>query len=859
MPPSTFPDSPIFSFKTPAFHGIFDIDQKPRFPAIESASGTMGPGTRRGSNGAPFEFRINETGLRSPNALAMNPKPFRHARSFRAAHPISAALAVLTALAPLRAVSAGEAEVLSIFERHCADCHREDEVPILHSGINLLSLLSSEEDVADIIDRVTRGERARGRMPKSRGGPGDPGYVAPLSEKEIATLATWAKGELATPTPSGSGDPPAPAAAAEDERSFLPLRDEIRAIAADLRALERARQPFARYLTLSNLANLRDAEGRFVESEAQLDAYRAALGKLVNSVSRGARVVPPAAIDERRLVYRLDLRDYGWSSGEWERIVAKGYPYGLRGIDTRAESEIAELSGSRSAWVRGDWFVFAASQPPLYHDLLKLPATEQELEQQQGVDTLANLRAGRALRAGFRLSGVSQGNRLIERHEAATGMYWKSYDFTPLVRTGGHDLFRSPLGPPGAGLTRNPDREFHHDGGEVIFQLPNGLHGYYLATEDGTRIDRGPTEIVQDRKRRDGAIINGISCMACHDQGMKRAKVDEHGRDTIEAIFDEVGPVALAAGLDRDERHRVEDLYQSAAALAAAFDADERAYLAALARATPGFDQPIDPVSRLYNRFRQDIRVETLAAEFGEEDAAFLARLKESRDPDLESIAAQFEAGLGFPRPSWIDQFKKIAQTFGYSLMDFDPVDYAEYTSGAAEAGGNAGKVALNEGGTLRISTDKPSYRKGDLLTVDVRSTEGVYLRLYHLSAERKLQQIFPNAARTDNFIRGGETVTIGSKGRGELRPGEFRFRMKEPFGTEIILAVASPVQFSDKENLTFAAGEVFKGFAEGDLREAARRGTKGLEVEVTDHEGETVAIRSAPTFTARTVFTVGP
>lgn len=764
-------------------------------------------------------------------------------------------------------LQADDAALLEIFEKRCAECHREDDEPILHAGINLVSLHATEDAAEGILKRVTREDAAKGRMPKSKGKPGDPGYNPPLSAEEIAVIADWVKNGSSpvpaatvtkTDAPAAPVVPSAPAVLAVDAkpapRVFVSLRDEIALIAKDLALVDASRQPFMRYLTLSNLANARDAKGELLESDGQLEVYRAALGKLLNSVSRGGKIVAPEVVNDAKTVYRLDLRDYGWSREDWESIIVHGYPYGLRGIDARDEGDIEKLSGSKSAWMRADWFVFAVSQPPFYHDLLRLPKTEQELEKQQQVDTLANLREGRALRAGFRLSGVSQGNRLIERHEAAAGMYWKSYDFTPLVRTGGHDLFRSPLGPVGAGLTKNKDREFIHDGGEVIFELPNGLHGYYLATADGKRIDRGPTEIVQDKKRRDGAILNGISCMACHDRGMKYAR-DE----PIENFVDEVGPVALAAGLDRDEKNFLEDLYQNPEALHKATLDDETKYLAALALATPGFDQPIDPVSRLYNRFKQDIRLETLAAEFGEEDATFIERLKDSRDADLESIAAQFEAGLGFPRASWLDQFRKIAEALGYQLLDFTPVQYAEFTSGAAQAGGNEGKVTLSDGGKMTIATDKESYKKGEFLTVKLRLTEGAYVRLYHLSAEKELQQIFPNSAQIDNFVQGGKELSFGVQKEGTLAKGEFRFRMKEPFGTEIILAVASPVQFSDKENLTFAGDEVFKGFAEHDLRDAARRGTKGLEVETSNVAGEATGFRSAPTFTARAVFTVGP
>ena len=248
----------------------------------------------------------------------------------------------------------------------------------------------------------------------------------------------------------------------------------------------------------------------------------------------------------------------------------------------------------------------------------------------------------------------------------------------------------------------------------------------------------------------------------------------------------------------------------------------------------------------------------TLAAEFGEEDARFLDRLKDSRNADLESIAVQFESGMPFPRAGWLDQFQIIAHALNQEHLAFSAINYTEFTTGASKAGGHEGKVTLTEGGKLTLSTNKPHYKKGELLTVKVKSTEGIYLRLYHLSAEKVLTQIFPNSARTNNFVKGGEAVEIGSQMDGQLGAGEFRFRMQEPFGTEIILAVASPVQFTDTENLSFARGEVFKSFAETDLRAASKRGTKGLTVETQDANGKARGLLSAPTFSARAVFTVG-
>src|SRR5262249_24742039 len=157
-------------------------------------------------------------------------------------------------------------------------------------------------------------------------------------------------------------------------------------------------------------------------------------------------------------------------------------------------------TGCPLPYVRGDWFVAAAARPPLYHDVLQLPKTDRELEAMLRVDVAQNLRQDRVARAGFNSSGVSRNNRLIERHESGAVVYWKSYDFGS--NAGRQNLFAHPLGP-GDCLTT-----FQHDGGEIIFNLPNGLQAYLLVAGDGRRIDKGPTAIVSDPRRPDRAVEN---------------------------------------------------------------------------------------------------------------------------------------------------------------------------------------------------------------------------------------------------------------------------------------------------------------------------------------------------------------
>jgi hypothetical protein len=102
--------------------------------------------------------------------------------------------------------------------------------------------------------------------------------------------------------------------------------DELYAtIASDLARLDAEDAPFTRYLSLANQAN---ADG----CGPVLDGARAALDKLVNSVSLNTRLTEPIPIDVNETLYRIDLRDYGWDraiavdgasfADAWEAIIA---------------------------------------------------------------------------------------------------------------------------------------------------------------------------------------------------------------------------------------------------------------------------------------------------------------------------------------------------------------------------------------------------------------------------------------------------------------------------------------------------------------------------------------------------------
>ncbi len=260
--------------------------------------------------------------------------------------------------------------------------------------------------------------------------------------------------------------------------------------------------------------------------------------------------------------------------------------------------------------IRGDWFVATATRPPLYHELLRIPETAWRARSRQlGLklaDDFQNPRPDRFAAAGFARSGVSNQNRMLERHESAAGRggYWKSRDFKPANARS--DLRRFPLGPLNLftqGKHPFADQAFVHDGGEIIYPLPNGLQAYMLVKGDDTRINAGPIDVVSDPALRTSGtveIVNGISCMACHKDGMI-AFTDTIGASN--AVFDR----AFDA---------VEARYPDAKTMEGLVARDSAWFLSALDRAVGPFlrgragtgtakpieklPEPIGPIARTY-------------------------------------------------------------------------------------------------------------------------------------------------------------------------------------------------------------------------------------------------------------------
>lgn len=404
-------------------------------------------------------------------------------------------------------------DALAVLQKHCAKCHAP---PANKSGFGYVlepeRLLQKEQVVAGNPDASPLYQRMlSGEMPP----PGEEPNGRPSGD-ELDLVAAWIRaGAPSVATPVTTLPP----------RERFPLLAEMAAVRDHLRTLDPEDRPFWRYFTLRNLYNTPQ------RTDAEIDYCRAALGKALNSLSWKQRMVVPVRLDVAGIVYGIDIRDMSWTTDYWREILSH-YPYGLKHDllpDDRemnqCASEAYEMCETSVPVIRADWFITRALRPPLYHVLLDIPQTDAELEKRLGVNANENILQGRVARKGMEKSGISDQHRMIERHDATNGYYWKSYDFKPTAEFG--DLTTHPLGPRFEG---NPYERhaFTHDGGELIFRLPNGLQGYMLIDGKGQRINAGPTDVVADEGKVSGnvEIINGISCIACHNQGMMVGEED---------------------------------------------------------------------------------------------------------------------------------------------------------------------------------------------------------------------------------------------------------------------------------------------------------------------------------------------
>ena len=509
-------------------------------------------------------------------------------------------------------------QAYAIFQQNCLRCHGEhgnfteaiviqpsSPKTLIQSGV----VVPGKPLESVVYTRLLEADLAK-RMPL-----GQP----PLSPQAILTIGNW----ILAGAPSW-----------EVQRDdFITTDTMLTTLEKHLGTLDPFDRPSARYFTTTHLYNAG-------EGSEPLRAAEVAVSKLVNSLSWSFDIVKPLPIDTQRTIFYIDLRDYDWDVRDVWTQIETAYPYVIefdattRPVLHRKLTALREEMDCEVPFVQADWFLATASLPPLYHDILGLPATDRQLERELGIDVEQNLQRapGRSVwRAGTNASIVSENNRVVERHKSRYGAYWKSYDFAGNV--GRQNIFNYPL-------------SFRQDGGEIIFNLPNGLQAYYISDGSGNRIDEAPPEIVPNPIATDKIVRNGISCIGCHTEGMKTFK------DEVRAVIAKTANPAY----DRDQALR---LYVEAAVMDRYVEQDTEHYRTALEATGDTFGGIVEPVHRFYEAFQGALDASHAAAALGMETEVFLEKI--SNEPSLQSLGLTgLLSGGSVKRDVWTANFSDI-------------------------------------------------------------------------------------------------------------------------------------------------------------------------------------------------------
>ncbi len=504
-----------------------------------------------------------------------------------------------------------------IFENSCLGCHGPHgpftEQIVIDSASGLIdagAVVPGETPIDSELYRRLLDPNPAKRMPL-----GQP----QLSADAIETIGRWIQAD-------------APDWNLQRDVTFISTNTMLTAIQRHLQTLESFDRPYARYFTMTHLYNA----GETLEA---LGAYRVALSKLVNSLSWGFDIYNPQPIDAAQTVFYIDLRDYEWDLRDAWTQIENAYPYSIAfdeqtqaGLHTKLTA-LRETTQTQVPYVYVDWFLATAVLPPLYHDILDLPGTDRELERDLEVDVQRNLQNApgrRVWRAGTNNSGVSNHNRVVERHTSRYGAYWKSYDFAGSVGT--QNIFTHPL-------------SFEQDGGEVVFNLPNGLQAYYISDGQGNRIDVAPTEIVSNPAANEPAVHNGLSCIGCHTEGMKTFE-DEVRSSIEETLF------------PRFNKAHALRLYVEQATMDRLLGEDTSRYKAALEK-TGGVFGGIEPVHRFYEAYQGPIGVDYAAAAVGMESSVFISEVGKKSSLQSLGLTALVNGG-SVKRDVWTSAFESI-------------------------------------------------------------------------------------------------------------------------------------------------------------------------------------------------------
>ncbi len=734
------------------------------------------------------------------------------------------------------------AEADSIMDGFCRDCHGPGKSNVGSFPMGDITAIASDKNAivpGDPTASRLYASIASNRMPLGK----------KMTKGEVAALSTWitALGAQASATTEAQ-----PIDLVAQPRPELPkfIGGNIREIhvsaMSDLGTVNQLDWQYIRYFNFANTPLPPvdcDAKGL---NRNPVHTLHAALNKFLNSVSLGKSLVPVKPVQGTNgALVRIDLRDYEWSKDQWDAMatgvynnsVARAdfsekawdallrtsssiYPYAIAPHSDPILGALAKGVGDQVPILRADWFTRFASESPYYDVLLELPDNIQVLEDRLNVDVRSNIFNQRVIRAGFDRgeSGVSDHNRMLERHELANGgYYWKSYDFASSNGLG--SLLAHPDGPDEWGRTVSGTEPFEHDGGEMIFSLPNGLQGYYLSDNKGNRLLVGPTSIVSNRKKAHGRgidIVNARSCFECHDNGIIS------NTDVVR------NAIISSAQFNKDQREILLRLYPESDVIQDAYMNDFKYFVDNLSKLNatelnsagtmvssrpPLSTGQTELVTYLADLHFEDLEYDALAREFGLNVEEFQDRSFGIGDAHLSQVLATWtrraQNGLRIPRDEVENYWKVLlpllthfdAYNYDAGYRDEKKISFDEYKEATELAVTMTTKIladpykpAATEA-TEYVEYNKPSnpmhlliragstdVKIGDYLEFEISTNRDCELQIVYIESNKNIEE-YPQSVLGPQYLTAGEWRKIPFPG------SKIRVQFDEPGNGETLVA----------------------------------------------------------------------
>lgn len=440
-------------------------------------------------------------------------------------------------------------------------------------------------------------------------------------------------------------------------------------------------KPFIRFLSWYNLADSPDlANDLRIERE------------WINSLHFESDVEFPKEVpNSNRLLYWIDIRDYGWNREAWQAVALRE-PYFIEPMVNSGPADfLRKVIGSEQdpktfhaeAIVRGDWFfreTIELDRSPSYYDLLfakqrhptgdkqgggtfyhrggfskqlnrvatagryrkqvaakfvDFPKTEQDVEKVLGVDLVRKfIKDTRInLQHGAVVEGGEKGTSIVARQnrliERTAGPIGYFYKTFDVKETSGRRDFAETL-----------NKDFEFDAGEDLFRLPAGGQAGLLVNAQGAVLDVADNRFATDSSdvRLDARVRNYGSCAVCHESGLIAPK----------NLIDEM----LQAGVDIKFKNKrdARDARAFFTAWEKTLEQDQQSYAAFLKR-TSGFTPAEN--SRHLKAMRDAYDAPVDAAKAATELGITLEECLKVARRSVKSRVINLVQGISMPRRTW--------------------------------------------------------------------------------------------------------------------------------------------------------------------------------------------------------------